>query len=134
MDKPTTILAVDDDEDILNLYRLQAEEQGYKVIVSDSAIEALVILKQARVDLIISDVLMPELDGYEFCRRVKDNPATKNIPFVFVSAMTALEELVVGYALGADDYITRPIDYGQLIVKIKHILSVNRKMVSCSNN
>ena len=127
MGKQTTILAVDDDEDVLNLYRLHAEDQGYKTIVSNSAMEALEILTQAKVDLIISDVLMPELDGYEFCRRVKENPVTESIPFVFVSAMTELEELVIGYSLGADDYVTKPIEYDQFIVKIKHILDVTQK-------
>jgi len=126
MENITTILAVDDDEDILNLYRLHAEDQGFKTIVSSSATEALNILEQVTVDLIISDVLMPELDGYEFCRQVKANPKTQKIPFIFVSAMTQLEELTVGYELGADDYITKPIVYEQLILKVQHILDVNQ--------
>ncbi len=127
MEKATTILAVDDDEDILNLYRLHAEEQGYKIFVSSSAVKALAILEQDKVDLIISDILMPDLDGYEFCRQVKENPKTQKIPFVFVSAMTSLEELVTGYGLGADDYLTKPIEHEQFLLKIKHILSVSKK-------
>jgi len=122
-----TILAVDDDEAILDLYRLHAEDQGFNTIVTDSANQALDILKDTQVDLIISDIYMPELDGYEFCRLVKANPETKDIPFIFVSGMTKLEELTVGYDLGADDYICKPIIYEQLSVKIQQIVNLSKK-------
>ncbi len=127
MVRKETILAVDQNEDVLNLYRHHAEEQGYKTIFACSAEEALTMLEQVTVDLVISEVLLPELDGYELCRQLKANPKTSNIPFVFVSEMTELEELIVGYSLGADEYITKPINYEQFILKIQHILKVNKK-------
>ncbi len=127
MIKKETILAVDKNEDILALYRQHAKEQGYKTIFAHSAEEALTMLEQVTVDLVISEVLLPELDGYELCRQLKANPQTSKIPFVFVSEMTELEELIVGYSLGADEYITKPVVYDQFILKIKHILRVNKK-------
>lgn len=125
MTKTTTILAVDDDDDILDIYRLHAQDQKCKTLVASNAIDALGILEQVTVDLIISDVVMPEMDGYEFCRQVKENPKTEKIPFIFVSAKTELEELTKGYELGADDYIPKPIIYEQLILKINRLLEVN---------
>lgn len=122
MARKTTILAVDDDTDVLNLYRLHADEQGYQTVVANSAEEALTILQQVTVDLIISDILMPEMDGYEFCRQLKANEQTKNIPFIFVSAVTELDELIAGYSLGADDYIHKPIVYEELILKVKYLI------------
>jgi len=129
MERKETILAVDADETVLDLYRQHAEEQGYKTITAHSAEEALSMLEQVTVDLIISEVLFAELDGYEFCRQVKANPKTSKIPFVFVSEMAGHEELIVGYALGADEYIAKPIAYDQFILKIQHILRVNKKNI-----
>jgi len=126
MSKTPTILAVDDDDDILNIYRLHAENQHCKTLVASSAAEALGILEQVTVDLIISDVVMPEMDGYEFCRRVKENEKTKHIPLVFVSASTGLDELTKGYELGAEDYLPKPIIFDQLIIKINHLLDVSQ--------
>ncbi len=127
MTQKETILAVDKNEEVLALYRQHAKEQGYKTIFAHSAEEALTMLEQVTVDLVISEVLLPELDGYELCRQLKANPQTSKIPFVFVSEMTELEELIVGYSLGADEYITKPVVYDQFILKIQHILRVNKK-------
>ncbi|VAW96955.1 hypothetical protein MNBD_GAMMA23-1384 [hydrothermal vent metagenome] len=122
MAKKTTILAIDSDDAVLNLYRQHAKEQGYKTVVANSAEQALVILQQVTVDLIISDVLLSEMDGHEFCRQVKADEKTKDIPFIFVSSVTELDELVVGYSLGADDYIHKPIVYDELILKVKSLI------------
>lgn len=126
MERKTTILAVDDDSDVLSLYRLHAKECGYQTVAAKTAEDALTILQQVTVDLIISDVVMPGMDGHEFCRRVKDNDKTKNIPFIFVSAAPGLDELVTGYSLGADDYIHKPIEYEELIIKVKSMIDAHR--------
>jgi len=127
MERKTTILAVDDDSDILNLYRLHAKEQDYQTVAAKNAEEALTILQQVTVDLIISDVEIPGMSGHEFCRQVKANEQTKNIPFVFVSVVTGLDELVEAYSLGAVDYIHKPIVFGVFILKVKYLIETSQK-------
>ncbi len=122
MSRKTTILAVDSDNEVLRLYRQHAQDQGYQTVVANDAETALTILQQVSVELIISDVHFPGLDGHEFCRQVKAIDKTRNIPFIFVSTVTELDELVKGYSLGAIDYIPKPIIYDELILKVKSLV------------
>lgn len=122
MDRKTTILAVDNDDSVLDLYQHHAKDQGYQTVLAHNAESALTILQQVTVDLIISDVQLPDVDGHEFCRQVKADDKTRNIPFIFVSTATELDELVEGYSLGAVDYIHKPIVYDELILKVKALI------------
>lgn len=120
----TTILVVDDDKDILELIAVSIESLGYTVVKANNGNEALVKLSDApdQINAIVSDVMMPEMDGYELCTQVRSEPQLKEIPFIFVSSKTSLEEIIKGYGVGGTDYITKPIEAFNVASKVKYII------------
>ncbi|MEG0050779.1 MAG: response regulator transcription factor [Terrisporobacter sp.] len=121
------VLVIDDDIDILSLIEDILEDDNYDVITACNGKEAYKKLNQD-IDLILLDVMMPEVDGFEFCKKVRDEI---NIPIIFITAKTGEEDIIKGLALGGDDYITKPFSINILKAKINsHIRRDNRK----SNN
>lgn len=117
--KQGTILAVDDDTIVLETYRVLLED-AYHVHLASSGEEALNFLnRQPRVDVILLDVLMPTTDGYEVCRRIRNDPRLVDIKIIFVSSRIRLEERLQGYDFGADDYLTKPFEGSELLAKVK---------------
>jgi CheY-like chemotaxis protein len=118
-DKPI-IMVVEDNEDLLFNMEMTLEFNGYTVITARNGREALKILLEEKnsPDLIISDIMMPELDGYEFFKKVSENPKLGLIPFLFVSARASSEEVRFGKMLGVDDYLTKPLDFDLLLAII----------------
>ena len=116
------ILIVDDEAEILELLSILMTSEDYEVEKANNGHEALKLLKENQFDAIVSDVQMPELNGYQLVVKVRENSATKDIPFVFVSALTSLEEMLQGYELGADEYIKKPIDPNEVVIKLNHII------------
>ena len=127
-----TILIVDDDSHILAFLEACIEEEGFPVIPAPNGRAALEKLNdpQTKIGLVLSDVLMPELDGYGLCEQLRANPATAGIPIVFISAQTDLEEKLRGYAVGGDDYLPKPVHPEELVAKVKHILSDRQQKAS----
>jgi two-component system, sensor histidine kinase and response regulator len=119
--KPT-ILAVDDDLIILDMYEAILANE-YNLHRTSSAEEALDFLKsRRRVDLILLDIMMPNVDGYETCRRIRENPLLSDVKVILVSAKIMLEDRLHGYEIGADDYVTKPFDASELLAKVKVFL------------
>ncbi|MDH5445078.1 MAG: response regulator [Gammaproteobacteria bacterium] len=120
----STILVVDDDLHMLELLVLHVEGAGYAAIRAENGLEAIQILEKENIklDAIISDVEMPKLDGYELCSQVRELDKFKELPFVFVSAKTSLEEKLKGYGVGGDEYISKPVDGEEVVLKVKHII------------
>ncbi|HEU4775681.1 MAG TPA: two-component system response regulator [Telluria sp.] len=119
-----TILVVDDTPDNLTLISGLLED-SYEVTVAISAARALTIANSARApDLILLDVMMPEMDGYEACRRLKGNPATRDIPVIFLTARSDIEDEEKGFELGAGDYIAKPISPPILMARVKAQLAI----------
>lgn len=118
------IILVDDDPAMLGLHSSYLEQQGYDVISAVDGRDALnkIAETKAEIGLIISDVVMPVMDGYEFCKELKENSNTAKLPVIFISALSSLEEKLKGYAAGADDYITKPIDEKELYEKSKRLI------------
>ena len=117
-----TLLAVDDDTIILDTYQAILENE-YNLHLISSAEKALDFLGQhPRVDLILLDIVMPILDGFETCRRIRANPSFANLKVILVSSKMKLEDKLRGYEIGADDYITKPFEAGELLAKIKVFL------------
>ena len=114
------LLIIDDDPDILELLNYRFSKEGYKVICVETGEKALKILKTKIPDLIILDIMLPGVDGLELIKNISNNPKTKNIPVVIISAKT--EETDIGIALGAADYITKPFSIKVLIAKIRALL------------
>lgn len=120
------ILAVDDTPASLKLLSDILKEEGYEV---RSAISGELALHSAFAnppELVLLDIRMPDMDGYEVCRRLKANPATKGVPVIFVSAVLDTEQKVQGFELGAVDFVTKPYQRGELLARVRTHLEVNR--------
>jgi DNA-binding response OmpR family regulator len=123
---PTKILIVDDDADSLKLIGLMLHRQGYEVVAANAGNQALARAVNDSPDLIILDVMMPDMDGYEVCRRLRSNPKTKDIPIIMFTAKTLIDDKVAGFEAGVDDYLTKPTHPAELSSRIKAILAKTR--------
>lgn len=101
-----TVLVVDDEESIREILTTWLEDSGYETVTSSNGIEALRELYQHRPDLVIADILMPEMDGYEFCRLARE---VSEAPIMLLTALSKEQEKVKGFDLGADDYVVKPV-------------------------
>lgn len=118
------ILIVDDDEKIRNLISIYLENEGFKTIKAGDALEALKVLEKDPIDLIMLDVMMPEMDGIEACMKIREE---KNMPIIMVSAKSEELEKIYGLSSGADDYITKPFNPMELIARVKSQLRRYKK-------
>jgi twitching motility two-component system response regulator PilG len=114
-----TILAVDDSPTIRKLVSMTMEGQGYRVVVASDGIEALAILKDEHPDLILCDVAMPKLDGYQLCKIIKNSKDTKHIPVVMLSGKDGLFDKVRGKMAGCANYITKPFEPDLLMSEVR---------------
>ncbi len=117
------ILAVDDDVELLTLLGLTLKRHSYEVIKAQSGPQALNFLAHDMPDLMLLDVMMPQMDGYEVCRQVKANPCSAHLPVVMLSAKAELESQAAGFRAGADDYVTKPISPSDLAARIQVALA-----------
>lgn len=106
------------------------ENRGYQVEQVTSGGEALVAVAKNPPDLVVSDVMMPEMDGLEFCRRLRATPSGQLMPFIFLSGKGELEDRIHGHSIGADDYLTKPVDPRELVAKIEAQLERSRRIHS----
>lgn len=119
------ILVVDDDLDSLKLIGLMLQRSGYEVSAANTGSQALAKAAAERPDLIILDVMMPDMNGYEVCRRLRSNVETKSIPIIMFTAKTLIDDKVAGFEAGADDYLTKPTHPSELASRVRTILSRN---------
>ncbi|MBI2758866.1 MAG: response regulator [Chloroflexi bacterium] len=120
---PEKILIVDDDVDTLRLVGLMLQRQGYLITAASSGEQGLVKAFEEKPDIILLDVMMPDMDGYEVSRRLRKNPATKSTPILMFTAKTQLDDKVTGFESGADDYLTKPTHPTELQAHIRALLS-----------
>ena len=116
------ILAVDDEEDILELLRFNLSREGYQVSCASSGEEALRLVQSEIPDLIVLDLMLPGIDGLEVARRLKNDPNTKHIPIVMLTAKGEEADIVAGLELGADDYVTKPFSPRILVARVRAVL------------
>jgi len=121
------ILSVDDDQDILRLIERFLTDSGYDVITANSANKALFLLDKSRPDLILTDVTMPKMDGYEFCSKLQEKEETASIPVVFLTALRSEQDKAKAFAVGAVDYLTKPITKDKLIKAVEKHLKTKRQ-------
>ncbi|MEP0804392.1 MAG: response regulator transcription factor [Chloroflexota bacterium] len=114
-----TILVVDDEKRLVSLVESYLTQEGYRVVTAYNGVEALAVAQKEKPDLIILDVMMPEMDGYEFMRRHR---AESNTPIILLTARVDDEEKVIGLEVGADDYITKPFRPRELMARVKAVL------------
>jgi len=122
MSKAQKILLVDDEPDILEFLSYNLKKEGYHVITANNGKEGLVIAKKELPDLIILDAMMPEMDGMETCRELREIPELKNVLIAFLTARNEDFSQIAGFESGADDYINKPIKPRVLISRIKALL------------
>ena len=120
------ILIVDDQRPNLDILVRTLEPHGYRMLTAVSGENALTTAPRASPDLILLDIVMPGLDGFEVCRRLKTNPKTRDIPVIFVTARDEAAGLVTGFQLGGVDYITKPFEPTELLVRVETHLKINR--------
>jgi len=120
--KENVILLIDDDIRLLSGTNLFLSQNGYSVLVSKDAPTALKILQEQIPDLIICDVMMPEMNGFEFRMLLNQNQETENIPFLFLTAKYSDDDILFGFDIGCDDYITKPFNRNEFLARIKAIL------------
>ena len=116
------ILVIDDDEAINELIKVNLELAFYKVITALDGNKGYALAKQELPDLIILDVMMPEVDGYTVAKRIRENKETKDIPIIMLTALNMLQNKVQGFNIGVDDYLCKPFEMEELLVRIKALL------------
>jgi CheY-like chemotaxis protein/MinD-like ATPase involved in chromosome partitioning or flagellar assembly len=117
------ILIVDDDLDTLRLVGLMLQRQGYQISAATNGQQGLDKAFEEDPDLILLDIMMPEMDGYEVTRRLRQNPATADTPILMFTAKTQLDDKVAGFEVGANDYLTKPTHPSELQARVKTLLS-----------
>jgi len=114
------ILVVEDDTDISNMLRIYFTSQGYEVVVTPRGGEALDRCRQQLPHVIVLDIMLPDIDGYEVCSRLRTNLRTSHIPIIFLTQKDERSDKIAGLELGADDYITKPFDIEELRLRVQN--------------
>ncbi len=118
----TKILVVDDDKAINELIKVNLELQGYNVVQAYNGVEGFAKAKQEEPSLIILDVMMPDVDGYTMAQRVRQCPEISDTPIIMLTALSELGNKVEGFNIGVDDYLTKPFEIDELIVRVRALL------------
>ncbi|HEY9648578.1 MAG TPA: response regulator transcription factor [Chroococcidiopsis sp.] len=124
------ILFVDDDITLRTAMIRYLQKRGYLVHDAGSGVEGLSLFEQNSPDLVVSDVMMPEMDGFEFCRRLRASRSGQLVPFIFLSSRKDLDDRVQGHQIGADDYLVKPFEPKELVAKIEAQLERSRRIHS----
>ncbi|MCL7452180.1 MAG: response regulator [Anaerolineae bacterium] len=116
------LLIVEDDFDISNMLRIYFDSQGYETIVVDRGEEALDACRRQQPNLVVLDIMLPDIDGYEVCRHLRSNLRTSHIPIIFLTQKDERSDQIAGFEMGADDYITKPFDLQLLLLRVEGAL------------
>jgi DNA-binding response OmpR family regulator len=122
------ILVIDDDTDVVQFVRLSLAREGYEVVTAQEGAAGLRLALETPPDLVLLDILMPDIDGLELLSRLRVNPATTNVPVVLLTARADAHDRVRGLELGADDYITKPFDIEELVARVGAVLRRSKAM------
>ena len=125
MDIEATVLAVDDQPTNLRLLDAVLTPRGHHVLTAVSGAEALALLETEDIDIVLLDILMPEMDGYEVCRRIRSTPATEFLPVVMITA-SGSEQRLAALEAGADDFVTKPFDKSELLARVASLARIKR--------
>lgn len=122
MERQHRVLIIDDEPDILCLLSLHLKLNNYQVFQSSNGKKGIEIAQMEKPDIVVLDVMMPEMDGFEVAKALKENPDTSPIPLIFLTARTQTEDKIKGLMVGADDYLIKPFDFEELQLRIKRCL------------
>ncbi len=126
---PATLLVVDDNSANLRLLADMLTSRGYNVRTALDGPTALKLVDEIHPDTILLDIAMPNMNGYEVCRRLKANEATRRIPVVFISALTETDDIVKGFDVGGADYITKPFKFREVLARVENQITLTRQRV-----
>jgi class 3 adenylate cyclase/CheY-like chemotaxis protein len=121
---PARILIADDNRDNLDIFRTRLAVNGYEILAAVDGEEALRVAREQRPDLILLDIMMPKMDGITVCRRIKTDPALPFIPVVMITAKASSQDIITALEAGADEYLTKPVDHGALVARVKSMLRI----------
>lgn len=121
-EKPFSILVVDDEPDLLVLLEEHLTQEGYEVLTASTGMQAIARAREDHPDVILLDVMMPGVSGFDVCNILQDFPETAAIPVIFLTAVAETKRKVMGLNLGADDYITKPFDLHELAARVQAAL------------
>jgi DNA-binding response OmpR family regulator len=121
-DAPPRVLIVDDERRNAELLKVMLAPEGYVLLTATSGEDALSLLAEQKPDLILLDVMMPGMDGYQVVGRIKQNPATNNIPVIMLTALDDRNARMLGLNAGAEDFLTKPVDRAELCVRVRNLL------------
>jgi len=117
------MLVVEDDFDISNMLRIYFQSQGYEVAVAARGEDALEMCRHQLPQIVVLDIMLPDMDGYDVCRQMRDNLRTSHIPIIFLTQKDERSDKIQGLELGADDYITKPFDVEELKLRVKNAIA-----------
>src|SRR5436189_1930414 len=123
---PSRILVIEDEPANIQTLSTLLKERGYQINIATNGGQALQVLERLRPDLILLDVMMPEMDGFETCRRIKASPEWRDIPIIFLTAKTETPDIVRGFELGAVDYVGKPFNAHELLARVNTHLTIDR--------
>jgi len=115
------VLVVEDERDVAELIRYNLVSEGYEVVLATNGTDALRLARESHPDVILLDIMVPQLNGWEICLRLKQDPALAGIPVVMVTGRVAEEDKVLGFELGADDYVTKPFSPRELVARVRAV-------------
>ena len=124
------VLLVEDEQDVAELIRYNLTKEGYDVVLCGNGNEALRLARENRPDVILLDIMVPQLNGWEVCRRIKKDPELAAIPVIMVSGRVEEGDKVLGFEVGADDYVTKPFSPRELIARVRAVLRRGRQVDS----
>lgn len=120
------VLAIEDESDILEVIEYNLDREGFDVTTSKSGEDGLELIREERPDIVLLDLMLPDLDGLEVCRKIRDDDELKEIPVIMVTAKDTESEVVLGLGVGADDYVTKPFNPKELVARVKAVLRRRR--------
>ena len=120
------VLVVEDERDVAELIRYNLAREGYDVVVAATGAEALAQAREARPDVVLLDIMVPQLNGWEVCRRLKQDAETQGIPVIMVTGRVEEGDKVLGFELGADDYVTKPFSPRELLARVRAVARRHR--------
>jgi len=126
MAKHRSILIAEDEPDTANLLQFHLQRRGYQTTVASDGLNALNLSFERRPDLVILDLMLPKLHGFEVCRMLKTSPSTRHVPVFMLTALASTENKLEGFSLGASEYMTKPFEMSELLARIDSLLRLPR--------